>query len=192
MGYGPGAIAFHWLTVLLVIAAYIMGLGGSEARVYAPANDFNRAVHEILGLSVFGLTLARLAWKLAAPSPQLPPIAPWMNRISKIVQGVLYLLLVATPLSAIAGAWLEGHPLTLGILGNVPPPIPKAEELGHRVAELHTILGDVIVWLAGVHAAAALFHHFVLRDDVLLSMLPASWRGAVRQSSGVRVHVDPR
>jgi cytochrome b561 len=181
MGYGPVAIAFHWLTVLLVIAAYVLGLGGSEARVYAPANDFNRAVHEVLGLSVFGLTLARLAWKLAAPSPPRPPIAPWMNRISKIVQALLYVLLVATPLSAIAGAWLEGHPLTLGIFGNVPPPIPKAVELGHRVAELHTILGDAIVWLAGLHAAAALFHHFILRDDVLLSMLPARWRSAVRR-----------
>ena len=181
MGYGPVAIAFHWLTALLVIAAFVMGLGGSEARVYAPANDFNRAVHEVLGLSVFALTVVRLAWKVAVPSPQLPPVAPWMNRISKMVQALLYLLLVAAPLTAIAGAWLEGHPLTLGILGNVPPLIPKAPELGHRIADLHTILGDAIVWLAGLHAAAALFHHFVLRDDVLLAMLPASWRSAVRR-----------
>jgi len=180
MGYGPVAIAFHWITALLVLAAYFMGLGGSEQQVYAPANDFKRAVHETLGLSVFVLTLVRLGWKLVAPSPQLPPIAPWMNRISKFVQWLLYLLLIATPLTAIFGAWFEGHPLTLGILGNVPPLTAKSPDLGHRLAELHTDLGEAIVWLAGLHAAAALFHHFYLRDDVLLSILPASWRGAVR------------
>ena len=77
-----------------------------------------------------------------------------------------------TPVSAIAGAWLEGHPLTLGILGNVPPMVPEFHAAGQVVANIHTYLGDAIVWLAGLHAAAALFHHFVLHDGVLLSMLP--------------------
>src|SRR5207302_6396588 len=79
-------------------------------------------------------------------------------------------------LTAIAGAWLEGHPLTLGILGDVPPMISEAHAAGQALAQIHTILGDAVVWLAGFHAAAALFHHFVLRDEVLLSMLPARWR----------------
>jgi cytochrome b561 len=79
-------------------------------------------------------------------------------------------------MTAIAGAWLEGHPLTLGILGNVPPMIPEAHATGQAVAKIHTILGDAVVWLAGLHAAAALFHHFVLRDAVLWSILPARWR----------------
>jgi cytochrome b561 len=104
-----------------------------------------------------------------------------MKRISKLVQALLYLLLVLVPLTAIAGAWLEGHPLTLALIGDVPPLLPEAGPLGHRLAELHPLLGDVIVWLAGLHAAAALFHHYVLRDDVLLTMFPASWRAAVRR-----------
>jgi cytochrome b561 len=169
-------MAFHWLTAVLVLAAFVMGPGGSEQRVYSAAKDFDRQIHEVLGLTVFSLTLLRLAWRAFAPPPQLPSAPRWMNRVSRLVRGSLYALLVATPVTAIVGAWLEGHPLTLGILGNVPPMIPEAHAAGQAVAKLHTILGDAVIWLAGFHAAAALFHHFVLRDEVLLSMLPPRWR----------------
>lgn len=175
-GYGSVAIAFHWLTAVLVLAAFVMGPGGSEQRVYSVARDFDRQVHEVLGLTVFGLTLLRLAWKASTPAPQPPAVPLWMNRASTLVQGLLYFLLVTTPIAGILGAWLEGHPLTLGVLGNVAPMIPETHATGVLVAEIHTILGDAVIWLAGLHAAAALFHHFVLRDEVLLSMLPARWQ----------------
>lgn len=175
-GYGSVAMALHWLTAALVLAAFVMGPGGSEERVYAAANDFDRQIHELLGLTVFSLTLLRLAWQAFAPAPQMPSMPPWMKRASKIVQGLLYALLLATPATAIAGAWLEGHSLTLGILGNVPPMVPESLAAGQVVAEIHGYLGDAIVWLAGFHAAAALIHHFYMRDEVLRSMLPPRWR----------------
>ena len=110
-------------------------------------------------------------WRAA--SHGLPASAPaWMNVVSRAVQLLLYALLLAVPSTAIAGAWLEGHPLTLGILGNVPPPIAESHALGASIATIHTYLGDTILWVAGLHATAALFHHFVLRDEVLLAMLP--------------------
>ena len=179
-GYGPIAMAFHWPTAVLVVAAFVLGPGGSEERVYSATKDFDRELHEILGLTVFGLTLARLTWRAFASAPDLPPAPPWMNRVSRIVQALLYALLVATPVTAIAGAWLEGHALTLGVLGTIPSPIAESHALGSEIAHIHTILGDTVLWLAGFHAAAALVHHFVLRDSVLLSMLPRRWRGARR------------
>ena len=101
---------------------------------------------------------------------------PWMRFLSNIVQAVLYGLLLALPVTAITGAWLEGHALTF--LGNVRvgPLLTEAHEVGATIAYVHTWLGDAILWLAGVHAAAALFHHFVLKDRVLLSMLPGRSR----------------
>jgi cytochrome b561 len=171
--YGTAAIAMHWLTAVLVVAAFVMGPGGTEQRVYAAAKDLDRQIHEALGLTVFTLTLLRLAWRAFAPPPRLPAPSLWMLRLSKLVHWLLYALLLATPLTAIAGAWLEGHPLTLGILGNVPPLIAENHALGESIAKIHPILGDTVVWLAGFHAAAALFHHFFLRDTVLAAMLPA-------------------
>jgi cytochrome b561 len=175
-GYGGAAIALHWLTAALVVTAYMLGPGGSETRVYSAARDFDRAWHEVLGLTVFALTVFRLLWQIKKRAPELPPSPRWMHVSARVVHGLLYLLLLAAPLSAIAGAWLEGHPLTLGVLGEIPPLLAENRPVGSKLAELHTWLGDAILWVAGLHTAAALFHHFVLRDDVLLAMLPARWR----------------
>ena len=174
--YDALAMSLHWLTAILVLAAFIMGPGGSEHRVYSSARDFDRQVHELLGLTVFVLTLLRMAWKVFAVEPATPAMPRWMRVASKAVQGLLYLLLIATPVTAVLGAWLEGHPLTFWMLGEVPPMIAEAHETGAVIAEIHTWLGDAIIWLAGLHAVAAVFHQWVLRDGLLQSMLPTRWK----------------
>ena len=173
--YGAVAQLFHWLTVILVGTAYIVSPGGSEQRVYSTASDFPRQFHETTGMLVFLVVLLRILWRWADASPEAQPMRPWMKYSAKAAHFGLYALLVALPLTAIAGAWSEGHPLTIGGIGNVGPMLPQTHDLGQTVANIHSFLGDVIVWLAGFHAAAALFHHFILRDNVLRSMLPEWW-----------------
>ena len=174
--YGAVAQAFHWISAVLVLVAFIYGLGGSEERVYAPARDFERQLHETLGLCVFALVALRALWRLFDERPAPAQVARWMGLAATAVQAALYLLLFAVPLTAVAGAWLEGHPLTL--LGNVEvqPLLATAHGAGAVIAEIHTWLGDMLLWLAGLHAAAGLYHHLVLRDGVLVSMLPR-WLG---------------
>jgi cytochrome b561 len=170
--YGTPAQVLHWLTAILVLAAFIYGPGGSEQRVYAPERDFDRQLHETLGICVLALAVLRLLWLLVDKRPDPPAVPRWMGLAAKSVQAALYILLFAVPLTAISGAWLEGHALTF--LGGVviPAPVGKSHGLGATIAEVHTWLGDAILWLAGAHAAAGLFHHYVLKDGVLLSMLP--------------------
>jgi len=169
--YSGPAQVLHWLTAVLVLLAFIYGPGGSEARVYASARDFERQLHETLGICVLALVVVRMLWRAVDKHPKSPPVPRWMRLTAWVVQAALYVLLLAVPLTAIGGAWLEGHALTflLGIV--VPPPVPKSHTLGAEIAEVHAWLGDAILWVAGGHAAAALFHHFVLKDSVLLSML---------------------
>jgi cytochrome b561 len=169
--YGAVAQLFHWVTVVLVGTAYIVSPGGREERVYSAAFDFSRQAHETIGVLVFALVL-RILWRLFEPTPESPPMVPWMRYSAGVAHLGLYALLLAIPLTAIAGAWLEAHPLTIFGIGNVGPMLPQAHDLGASIAYVHTILGNVILWLAGLHAAAALFHHFILRDDILTSMLP--------------------
>jgi cytochrome b561 len=170
--YGGVAQAFHWLTAALVLVAFIYGPGGSETHVYASSRDADRQLHETLGLAVLGLTAARCLWRLVDTRPEPPEVARWMGIASRAVQGVLYVLLFAVPLTAITGAWLEGHPLTLLSGIRVAPLIAPSHATGELVAEIHTWLGDAIIWVAGLHALAALYHHYVLKDKVLASMLP--------------------
>lgn len=170
--YGKVTQALHWATALLVLIAFIFGPGGSEQRVYSAARDFDRQLHETLGLCVFALVVIRVLWRLVDQRPEPAPAPRWMHMASTLVHGLLYVLLFAVPLTAIMGAWLEGHALTL--LGGleIAPLVSKSHDLGARIAEIHTWLGDTILWLAGFHALAGLYHHWILKDEVLTSMLP--------------------
>jgi cytochrome b561 len=170
--YGQVAQAFHWFTAILVVVAYVYGPGGSEQRVYSPAGDPARQLHETLGMCVFALVLLRIVWRTVDTQPDPPQVPRWMGIAAKAVQWALYVLLFALPLTAIAGAWLEGHPLTLLAGVEIPPLVGLSRDAGAKIATIHTWLGDVILWLAGLHALAALYHHIVLKDGVLVSMLP--------------------
>ena len=182
--YGAVSQAFHWVTVGLVTAAYLLGAGGPEARVYSAARASGLAWHETLGILVFAVVLARLLWRLVDPPPQDPPMAAWMEWSAKAVHWLLYAMLVAIPATAILGAYFEGHAITFLGLGAIGPLLPTSHDLGRTIMDLHTTLGSFIVWVAGLHAAAALYHHFVMRDRVLVSMLPVSERAEPRE----RVH----
>ena len=170
--YGRVAQLFHWATAILVLISFIYGPGGPEDRVYAITRDPERRLHETLGLCVMALAVLRVLWRLFDQRPTTPPMARWMHITSRVVQGLLYLLLFAVPLTAIAGAWLGGHPLTLLGGVDIPPWVRESHDVGVTIAELHGWLGDAILWLAGLHAAAAIYHHLFLRDAVLVSMLP--------------------
>jgi cytochrome b561 len=175
--YGLVAQAFHWSTVVVVATAYLVGPGSSEQHVYSLASDFTRRMHETIGISIFAIVLARILWRMIDTAPEAASMDPWMKYSAKLGHLALYALLIALPLTAVVGAWLEGHPLTLLGAGNFGPILPQAHVVGQAVSYVHTILGNVIIWAAGFHAVAALFHHFILRDNVLTSMLP-DWRPA--------------
>ena len=170
--YGAVAQLFHWATAILVLIAFTYGPGGPEDHVYSAARDAERRLHETLGLCVVALVVLRVVWKLFDQHPVAPPVARWMAVSAKVVQGLLYGLLFVVPLTAIAGAWLEGHPLTLLGGVDITPWVGESHQLGATLAELHGWLGDTILWLAGLHAAAGIYHHVFLRDGVLASMLP--------------------
>jgi cytochrome b561 len=170
--YGAVSQGFHWITAILVLVAFLYGPGGSEQRVYSPSADFDRHLHETLGMCVFALAVLRLLWRAVAARPAPPQIPRWMGIAADVAQWGLYALLIAVPVTAIAGAWLEGHALTFVAGLELKPRLPLSHDIGAQIAAIHTWLGDAILWLAGFHALAALYHHIVLKDGVLTSMLP--------------------
>ena len=122
----------------------------------------------------------RALWRLYDTRPHTPSGPPWMRAAAAWTHVTLYALLFALPLTAINGAWLEGHPLTLLAGARIAPLLPELHDVGVVIAAIHAWPGDAIVWLAGFHALAGLYHHVVLGDGVLASMLPR-WFPAVRR-----------
>ena len=169
--YGAVAQTFHWLTAILVVAAYALSEDGPHSFIYSEANAAALKLHESLGVAVFALVLLRLLWRAVDRAPQDPPMPAWMHRASTLTHWGLYALLLAVPLTAIFGAWADGHPVMVYRLGPVGPFFGDSG-LGF-LARIHGLAGEFILWLAGLHAAAAISHHVILRDRVLKSMLPA-------------------
>src|SRR5205814_8567819 len=95
--YSAVAQALHWATAVLVLVAFLYGPGGSEQRVYSPARDFDRQLHESLGLCVLALAVMRLLWRTRHPSPESPQGRRWMRVASRSGQAALYLLPSAHP-----------------------------------------------------------------------------------------------
>lgn len=144
---------------------------GDGYSLYSPEADGIRRVHETVGMLVFIVVMLRLQWGLIDETPKPRPMNRWMDVAARIVQLTLYALLVLIPATAVLGTWLEGIPVTLIGL-DIDPQFTEVQELGQLIMKIHSILANVILWVAGVHAGAALFHHFYLRDEILQSMIP--------------------
>ena len=171
--YDGVAIALHWLTVVLVLSLFALGeLWGFAQR---PLRHELVVLHMSLGI-LLGLAVAgRIVWRLI-PGHKVAPAATGLTEtLARIVHWLLYALLVVQSLFGWVVRWSEGEAMSFfGLL--IPSPLtPVARETHHRLQEVHGWVGWTIVIVALGHGAAALYHHFVLRDSVLVRMLP---RGA--------------
>lgn len=169
--YSTISIALHWLMLLLLIAVY----AAIELREFYPrGSDIREAFktwHFMLGLSVLVLVLVRIAARLATASPA-PLDEPALRSLaSKTVHLALYVLMIGMPLAGWAILSAEGDPIPFFGL-ELPPLTGVNEALAKQVEELHELGGTIGYWLIGLHALAALFHHYVLRDGLLSRMRP--------------------
>lgn len=169
---------FHWVTAVIVTIAFVLGpgdFGRLMRQGVDPATHIDIVWHESLGILVLVLTVLRLVWISLRPAAPRFQIAAWMELAAKLVRLVLWVLLFALPFTALLSLGSEVHPLTL--LGGVRidhMPLIAESRLAGLVdwGAVHQFLGDSIMWLAGLHAGAAILHHVVLKDGVLLAMLP--------------------
>jgi len=168
--YNAVSRCVHWLTALLVVATFILGPEDfDEAEKFEV--DWRVQVHETLGLIVFGLSIFRIIWMLFAQPRVHIPMSTIMSISAKALQAALYFLLLAVPLTAVFGIWLNGDELNLIRNTTIVAPFATMENAGELLLDLHPVLSDLLIWLAGVHAAAALFHHYILKDTVLKAMI---------------------
>ena len=176
MQYDAVARACHWLTVALVVAIVPVGLVMGDLPRGALQDALFRT-HESLGLSVLALTLLRLAWRLAhRPPPPSPALTRLERGASSSVHALLYLVLLAMPVSGYLFVSFRGIELSYFGLFDVPSLVEQAKPASDLALSVHMTLQWVIYALVALHAGAALNHFFRRRDDVLQRMLPAARR----------------
>lgn len=168
--YDNVAIALHWATAIFVFANFIL------AQIWdsfdKPVRVLMQSTHMSFGVLLTLVIVARLVWRLI-PGHQVSSLeAGWVRLASKATHYLLYGLLVAEAALGFGFRWGGGRPMAFFGSG-IPPLIPElGQHARHLMHDLHEWIGWAIVIIALAHAAAALYHHYVLKDRVLRRMLP--------------------
>lgn len=170
--YGRASIALHWLMLLLIVAVYAC----IELRELwpkgSPPREAIKTWHFMLGLTVFALVWVRLVARLVGGTPPIQPAPPaWQQWTARAVHGLLYLLMIGMPLGGWTLLSAAGKPIPFYGL-ELPPLVAPDKALAEIIKEIHETVGTVGYVLIGVHTVAALFHHYLQRDDTLLRMMP--------------------
>ena len=170
--YGVVAQLFHWTIVVLIIVQFILAnraddlpLGSAKIAVLAQ--------HKSFGITILGLALLRLIWRWLNPVPPEPTDIPRWQRIAARVSHIaLYALLLITPLAGWLMSSARNFPVSWFGLVTLPDFIAPNKAAYEVLHETHELLAQTLFWLALLHMAAALKHHFIDKGNVLRRMLP--------------------
>jgi cytochrome b561 len=167
--YDTMTIVFHWATVILVATQWTGAQIIDWFPKGAPRVDA-RSVHIICGVVLAAIMLGRIVWRLTAGRRLPPADGGVLNIVAKATHWVLYALIVAMVLVGMALTWTRGD--SIFNLFTLPAFDPANHALPDQVQQVHATIGWAIVAVAGLHAAAALFHRIIWHDGVLGRMLP--------------------
>lgn len=169
--YNNGAIAFHWIMVVLIVAVGVLGLLHDSWPKGTQAFWIN--IHALVGLTVWVLIMARFVWRLTHKVPPLPPESGELSRrFSNPVHLLMYLLIFITPILGIVTFIWHGRVFDFGLF-RVDFAVPKSRAVFHPTEEVHGYLAYTLFTLIGIHVLAALWHQFFRHDSILARMWPA-------------------
>lgn len=172
--YTATAITLHWGMAVLLISLFAVGLYMHDLPL-SPWKLQIYSWHKWAGVTVFILVLARLVWRITHRPPELPGSMSRMMQLGAHVgHAMLYLLMIAIPLSGWLMSSAKGvQTVYFGVLP-IPDLLHKNKELGEVLRNVHASLNYLLAVLVIGHAAVAIKHHLIDKDDVLARMLP--WR----------------
>ena len=172
--YTKVAIVFHWLIALMIIGTFTMGLVMTDMPGLTPTKLKYYSWHKWAGVTILALATLRLLWRLTHAAPAYPnSMSDWQKTSANALHGLLYVLMLAVPLSGYFYTLSAGFPVVYFGLFELPVLIAKNEALKPVLKEVHFWLNMVLAGTVGLHVAAALKHHFIDRDGIVKRMLPS-------------------
>ena len=175
--YDGISILLHWLTALLVIALFGLAQGWHFAPRHSDLREGMEDLHISLGIALAGVILFQLLWRLTRQRRPALPLAGLQALAAHMMHGLLYLLVVAQVVIGFLWHWSYGQGLSFFGLFSLEPPFALAASLRGLLHEMHETNAWIIITLAGLHALAALLHHYVLKDGLLRRMAPGRTAG---------------
>ncbi len=171
--YTKTAILLHWLTALLIVSGFALGVTMVDIPGITPTKLKYFSWHKWIGITVLGLACVRVLWRLTHPAPAYPDTMPaWQQKAAGGLHYLLYGLIFAVPVSGYFYSLAAGVPVVY--LGIIPLPvlIEPNQEWKPILRLVHFTLNMMLLAGVSLHVLAALKHHFIDRDGVLKRMLP--------------------
>ena len=169
--YGWPAIAMHWICALSVIGLFALGLYMVELDYYDTWYHQSTHWHESIGILFFVVLLMRIGWRLSNPAPQAIGDSPLQARLAHWAHMMLYVLMIAIPISGYLIATADGHDIAVFDWFEIPSLTGNVDNLEDVAGDIHYWLAVTIIVLTIGHLGAAIKHHFIDRDDTLRRML---------------------
>lgn len=169
--YSMTARILHWVTAVLVLI--LLPLGVVIANEWGgPLQDPLYNLHRSIGAVIIPLVFLRLAYRLSHPPLPLPEdVPPFQQMAARAAHWGLYALLAVQPFVGWVATSAYRAPIMVFGLFELPPIWPQDRPLSGRLFVVHALIAAAIACLATVHIGAALYHHFVRRDRVLMRMI---------------------
>ena len=168
----------HWLIAACVLTTAPVAIAMTNVGE-GPAQDALYNFHKSLGVLILILMVLRLVNRLAVGAPIADPgIEPWQKAVSAAVHTSFYVLLIAMPIVGYLANSAYGAPTPFFGLLELPPIVEKNEALATPLFAVHRWVGFLLVVLVLLHVGAALYHHVIRGDNVLLRMLPRALGGS--------------
>jgi cytochrome b561 len=171
--YGTLMVSLHWFMLFLVVAAYALILGRELYPRNSDPRELLKAWHFTLGMAIFVLVWVRLAVSLCQEHPRIEPrLVRWQHKLSVLIHLLIYVFMIAMPVLGWLTLSAEGATALFNGI-SLPTLIAENSQNAARFKQWHEVLGNVGYFLIGLHAIAALYHHYFLHDDTLVRILPA-------------------
>ncbi|WP_066565803.1 cytochrome b [Snodgrassella sp. CFCC 13594] len=173
--YTTTARILHWLMAAIFIVAWLIGFYSTEFMSYGDGGSRGAVItlHKNIASTILFLVVIRIFWRYTHPAPALPEnMSPLMQKMAHGAHHLLYLLLVLVPISGCVFSWSAGHPVPVLYLFNIPQLVQANPSIVAWARPVHEWLALFAGLVVVVHLLAALKHHFIDKDSVLLSMLP--------------------
>jgi cytochrome b561 len=171
--YGAVPKSLHWLTVALVIIAWLLGTFGDDLPRGA-ARSAGLFIHISAGVGVLILLVLRVILRVVdqPPPPEVTPLGNWLEFLGKLTHVALYVLLAATPILGVLLQFTRGEALPLFGVTEIASPWVRDRAFASSLKDVHETLANILMILAAFHALAAMVHHWLWRDRTLARMLP--------------------
>ena len=171
-GYSAVARTFHWVTAALVLTMLPIGIAIATFDLGPAVEDPLYHIHRSMGALILVIVLARLIYRLFNPAPPLPSDIPALQQFAALfTHWALYVLLIVQPIVGWIATSAYRAPVLFFWLFDLPPIWQEDRPFSEAMFVVHRSMGILIAVLISVHIAAALYHHFILKDRVLGRMV---------------------